>query len=481
MKPTVSDKRGQERSAMKRLICLSVPCMLVGLMIGHSASLQAGTRTDSATALPNFLIIIADDMACEDCGAYGHPHIRTPNIDRLAKEGIRFDQAFLTCSSCSPSRASIMTGRYPHATGAPELHQPLPASQVLLTTPLRRAGYYTMAAGKWHLGNAVKPQFDVVREGGGDGAYGFWLPVLRERDRSRPFFAWLATTDPHRDYATGTLDPSHRESDGVVPPYLPDVPDTRRDLAMYYDEIGRLDQWVGKVREELEAQGVWDNTVVIFLSDNGRPFPRCKTTVFDSGVRTPLIIRLPRNLHAGAVCKALVSSIDLAPTLTAMAGVDPLPTFQGVSMLPLLDNPQAKIRDYVFSEHNWHDYRAFERSVRTERYLLIRNWVTDVPRTPPADAVRSPTFQAMRRLRDAGQLTPEQMQCFVLPTSEIELYDTQVDFHNLHNLADKPEMREIGDKLQTVLSEWMQRTNDAVPPQLTPDRFDRETGLPISK
>lgn len=465
---------------MRRTIATYIAGLLLSVM-GGFAPLPAASRPDTGSNPPNFVIIIADDMACEDCGAYGHPHIRTPNIDRLATEGIRFDQAFLTCSSCSPSRASILTGRYPHATGAAELHQPLPGSQILFTTPLRRAGYFTMAAGKWHVGNAVKSQFDVVREGGGDGAYGFWLPVLRERDKSRPFFAWLATTDPHRDYAPGTIDPPHRESDVVVPPYLPDVPDTRRDLALYYDEIGRLDQWVGKVREELEEQGVWDNTVVVFMSDNGRPFPRCKTTVFDSGVRTPLIVRLPGNRHAGTVCKALVSSIDLAPTLTSMAGMDAPPSFQGVSMVPLFENPEAKIRDYVFSEHNWHDYRAFERAVRSERYLLIRNWVTEVPRTPPADAVRSPTFQAMRRLRDAGKLPPEQMQCFVLPTSEIELYDTQADFHNLHDLADRPDIREIRRELESALEEWMEHTGDTVPSEPTPDRFDRETGTPIPK
>ncbi len=454
--------------------------LLVGTVFGTGCVLASEPARGPDTP-PNIVIIIADDMACEDCGAYGYPAIRTPNIDRLAKDGIRFDQAFLACSSCSPRRASILTGRYPHATGAAELHQSVPASQILLSTPLRRAGYFTVAAGKWHVGNAVKKQFDVVREGGGDGAFGFWLPVLRERDKSRPFFAWLATADPHRDYAPGTLDPPHQESDVIVPPYLPDVPAVRRDLAMYYDEIGRLDQWVGKVRDELENQGVWDNTVLVFMSDNGRPFPRCKTTVFDSGVRTPLIIRLPGNQHAGTVCRSLVSSIDLAPTLLQLAGAEPAASFQGVSMVPLFANPEAKIRDYVFSEHNWHDYRAFERAVRGERYLLIRNWVRDVPRTPPADAVQSPTFAAMRQLRDAGTLPDEQMQCFKLPSPEYELYDTRDDIHNLRDLSELPEMRQVRDEMAAVLDDWMQKTGDSVPPQLTPDRFDRETGSPISK
>src|SRR5262245_44160575 len=116
---------------------------------------------------PNFIVFIADDMAWDDCGAYGHKTIRTPNLDRLARDGMRFDNAFLTCSSCSPSRASILTGRYPHNTGAQQLHWPLPADQVIFPEKLREAGYYTASAGKWHLGKAAKAKFDTVNEGVG--------------------------------------------------------------------------------------------------------------------------------------------------------------------------------------------------------------------------------------------------------------------------------------------------------------------------
>ncbi|HPZ83303.1 MAG TPA: sulfatase, partial [Thermogutta sp.] len=262
---------------------------LLGLVGIGLSLLHGSTGWASEVNRPNFLVIIADDMACEDCGAYGHPHIKTPNIDQLAREGMLFERAFLTCSSCSPSRTSLLTGRYPHATGAAELHQPVPPDQLLVTTPLREAGYFTAAAGKWHLGPHVKSQFDVVREGGGDGAYDYWLPVLKERPKDKPFFIWLATTDPHRPYGPNRIPEPHTPQDVIVPPYLPDVPEVREDLALYYDEIGRLDTWVGRIREELIAQGVWDQTMVVFLSDNGRPFPRCKTTVLDSGVRTPLI------------------------------------------------------------------------------------------------------------------------------------------------------------------------------------------------
>lgn len=425
---------------------------------------------------PNILVIIADDMACEDCGAYGHPHIKTPNIDQLAREGMRFDSAFLTCSSCSPSRASILTGRYPHATGAAELHQPLPPEQILVITPLREAGYFTAAAGKWHLGPHVKSQFDVVREGGGDGAYEHWLPVLKERPKDKPFFIWLATTDPHRPYGPNRIAQPHTPADVVVPPYLPDTQEVRQDLAAYYDEIGRLDVWVGRVRQELIAQGVWDQTIVIFLSDNGRPFPRCKTTVLDSGVRTPLIIRWPGKIPAASVCSRLVSTVDLAPTILELVGIKPGPTFQGVSFARLFDDPSTKTRDYVFSEHNWHDYQAYERSVRDERYLLIRNWLPHLPRTPPADAVRSPTYEVMKRLRNEGKLTQPQSEPFIAPRPEVELYDCQLDPHNLKNVANHPEYAEIKARLLDALETWRRETGDRVPDPLTPDKFDRETG-----
>ena len=144
---------------------------------------------------PNIILIIGDDISCDDFGCYGHPTIRTPNVDRLAKNGIKFTNAFLTASSCSPSRCSIITGRYPHNTGAAELHTPLPADQVVFPKLLKEAGYYTAAAGKWHMGEATKTAFDVVldnRKQNGNGGEEKWLDVIRERPNDKPFFFWFS-------------------------------------------------------------------------------------------------------------------------------------------------------------------------------------------------------------------------------------------------------------------------------------------------
>lgn len=427
---------------------------------------------------PNIVLIIADDLGTDDIGPYGG-RARTPGLDRLAREGMRFDRAYVTASSCSPSRASLITGRYPHATGAAELHQPVPAGQVTFVEKLRAAGYWTAAAGKWHLGPALKDRFDVVREAkqGDPSGCGGWLPLLGERPRDRPFFLWLASFDPHRDYQAGAATPPHRPENVAVPPELPDTPEVRADLADYYDEIARLDGHVGAILDELDRQGIAEQTLVVFLSDNGRPFPRGKTTLYEAGIRTPLLARWPGHVPAGASCKALASTVDLAPTFLELAGAGDFPTGQGVGIAACLSDPAARPRHQVHAERNWHDFASHGRAVRDERYKYIRNDDAALPLTPPADAVRSPTFRAMRRLRDAGKLDPGHGTAFGAPRPPEELYDLDADPDERHNLADDPAHAEALARLRSGLAAWSRATGDAAAPdRLRPDEFDRETG-----
>jgi arylsulfatase A-like enzyme len=442
----------------------------------------------SAERKPNFILLIADDMACDDCGAYGHPTIRTPQLDRLAREGMRLERAFLTCSSCSPSRASIITGRYPHNTGAEQLHVPLPKEQITFVELLRKAGYWTAAAGKWHLGDAVKDRFDLVGEeqfdGGKNSGCERWVALLQQRPKDKPFFLWLASFHPHRPYLENAIPQPHDPKDVVVPPYLPDVPETHKELALYYDAISRLDGYVGQVRAELARQGILENTCILFLSDNGRPFPRCKTTVYDSGIKTPFLVRWPERVKAGTVCRSLVSSVDIAPTLLELAGLKPGPTFQGKSFARLLQDPTAHVREYVYAEHNKHNFDAHERAVRSERFGYIRNYYNDLPQTPPVDIIWGSTFQAMRRLRDLGKLTPAQRSVFVQPRPLEELYDTAADPHELHNLAGDPRYENVLNTLRWALKDWQRTTNDIMPKERSPDDpYDRETGkrLPLPR
>jgi arylsulfatase A-like enzyme len=250
-------------------------------------------------------------------------------------------------------------------------------------------------------------------------------------------------------------------------------------LALYYDEISRLDRFVGEVLAELARRGETENTFVLFLSDNGRPFPRDKTTLYDGGIKSPWIIRWPGRVPAYSRSAALISAVDLAPTILELAGLTPPETFQGYSFAALLTEPGTRIRDYAFSEHNWHDFEDRGRSVRTQDFKYIRNFYPDLPGTPPADAVRSPTYLAMRELRDAGQLRPEQLACFVAPRPEEELYNLRDDPFEMDNLAADPALGEVLEKMRKALNDWEALTDDLLPERRTPDEFDRETGLPL--
>ena len=468
------------------------------LWVVHMALLCDG----DAAGRPNIVMIIADDMAWDDSGVYGNPEVVTPNIDRLAHSGMRFNQAFLTASSCSPSRCSIISGRYPHNTDAEELHWPLPADQVTFVELLRKGGYWTAAAGKWHLGEAVRERFDEVREtdtsgfqlpAGDAGKRGKfvetmegeaqsgcteWVPLLKRRPKGKPFFLWLAALDPHRPYHDHIVPNPTDPSKVRVAPYHLDTMEVRKDYARYYDEIRRLDKYVGLVMKELDGQGVAENTMVLFLSDNGRPFPRDKTTIYDSGIRTPFLVRWPAQISKGQTSESLVSAVDIAPTILEIAGLEAAPSFQGKSFVAVLKDPQARIRDHVFAEQNWHDYEAHARAVRDRRFKYIRNAYPDLPLTPSADGVRSPTFQSMIRLHAEGKLTPAQSVYFVQPRPEEELYDCVNDRHEVVNLiADKRYQAPLAS-LRAALDRWETVTGDTVPRLRTADEFDRTTGLP---
>ncbi|MEM1061942.1 MAG: sulfatase [Planctomycetota bacterium] len=457
-------------------------------------------KTASA-ASPNVVVIVADDMNWDDCGAYGHPAIRTPHIDELAASGLLFRNAFLTTSSCSPSRASILTGLYPHSTGAEQLHWPLPAGSRTLAQALHENGYHTAAAGKWHLGDNVRPHFDRIYEAStsgfvlptGDGESGptmiaerpsgceDWVRAIDDCPVDKPFFLWLAALDPHREYSDGALDPPHALADVIVPPHLPDTPDVREDLRLYYDEIGRLDEYVGRVSDALAEKGVDRNTLVLFISDNGRPFPRDKTTLYDGGIRTPWIVRWPAAVGAGLTTDALVSSVDIAATILDIAGIDEdagADDGHGLSFRHVLNAPTAAHRSHAFAEDHWHDYEDHARAIISPQYKLIRNDYRDLPSTPSADAGRGLAWQNMLELEAAGRLTAAQRACFDEPRPAWELYDRLRDPHELRNVADDPAYAAVFESLRDELAAWAERTGDYLPTTRTPDEFDRTTGEP---
>jgi len=248
-------------------------------------------------------------------------------------------------------------------------------------------------------------------------------------------------------------------------------------LAKYYDEITRFDHYVGQVLAELKKQKVLDNTIVIVMADNGRAFPHSKTRVNDRGLKTPFIAFWPKGLGTKSrVCNSLVSSIDIAPTLLELAVVNIPETVQGVSFGSLLKNPEKPFRNYVFAEHNWHDYEAHERMVRSNDFLYILNSRPNLTNLGPADVVGSPSFKDLLEGQKNGALSPEQSEIFIQPRPTEELYENSTDPEQFDNVVAKPKFQEKLVELRLVLKNWMGETADNIPDNLTPDWYEKPFG-----
>ena len=248
---------------------------------------------------------------------------------------------------------------------------------------------------------------------------------------------------------------------------------------MYYDEVSRLDNYLGKIIAELESQSIEENTLILFISDNGRPFPCDKTTMYDGGVKTPFVLQWPAVVKPGTISASMVSAVDIAPTFLKIAGIEPPVNFVGKDFSPILIDPDKEVREYIFAQAHWHDLERMYRAVRDKRYKYIRNFYPDLPNTPPADALKSLTFSSMLELKDKGKLNEARMNVFVVPTPEEELYDTENDPYELHNLASDPAFADVLESKRKILKRFMDSTNDHIPETRTPDEYDRWTGEPL--
>jgi N-sulfoglucosamine sulfohydrolase len=419
-------------------------------------------------AQPNIVFFLADDVSQEDLGCYGHPALKTPHIDALAAKGMRFDNAYLATSSCSPSRCSIITGRYPHNTGAPELHVPLPDDQLRFPEMLRKAGYYTVLAGKNHMFGANDRAFDQITASRPRGSEN-WVRHLKDRPKAKPFFFWFAANDAHRDWQVTDDAPIYPPDQIVIPPYLVDTPASREDLAHYYHEVSRFDHAIGLVTAELSRQGVLENTMIVIAADNGRPFPRAKSRLYDSGIKTPWIVHFPKVVQTPAVSRSLVSVIDLSATCLELAGIERPASIQGRSFLPVLKDPAATIRDMVFAEQNWHVYQNHSRMVRFGDYLYIKNNHPDRPNLC-LEAYYDPAARDLWLAHAAKRTTPAQQQLFTHPQPKEELFRTDKDPHQLTNLAADAGHLAALETARGLLAEWTEQTGDTIPANPTPDR-----------
>lgn len=361
---------------------------------GIAASVP-GCRRAAFTAdpgLPNIVLITADDLGWKELGCFGNGDVKTPNIDRLARGGVRFINAFVAASSCSPSRASIITGQYPHTNGVTGLthvfkRRALPPFYRTLPSMLANAGYNTALAGKWH----VSPYLPVSWYGYNERLSGMLPKEMLIRDGGR-IIDFIQRNRANRFYLEINYMNNHRDDDGEfaqdpgfpvnlekihVPKYwaLPDWPEIREETARYYSQTGKMDSMIGEVLDTLDRLDLSGNTMVIFVSDNGAPFPGNKMTLYDRGIGTPLIIRWPSRIRPGRFLTDLASTIDIMPTVLEAAGIAVPGAIQGASMLPqAVGRARGRAREAVFAEMTDHVLHVPMRAVRTNRWKYIRNY-----------------------------------------------------------------------------------------------------------
>lgn len=354
----------------------------------------SGGERPRGTGPRSIVLVTGDDLGWLDLSSYGSPNVRTPNLDRLKRGGVSFRRAFDVTSTCSSSRTTYATGQYPHTHGVVGLVHRLPALSLPEGTPtlashLRAAGLHTAIHGKWHLAFPQGPEtygYDEVMTSlltqwifRSDDSVDFVQRHAKDR-----FYFEINYMNPHRNYQ-GRFEqhPDHPVDPAaiVVPAYtrLPDLPGAREELAAYYSQVMRMDAMVGDLVAALEGERLLDDTLIVFISDNGMPFPGNKCNVYDRGTGTPLFFHWPAGFAAGVERDDLVASVDLMPTLLDVVGAPIPPEVQGRSLLPLLVDPAARGADAVFAEMTRHEDPLFPmRSVRTATHRYVRNY-SDVP------------------------------------------------------------------------------------------------------
>ena len=428
------------------------------------------TVSTFARRQPNFLILVASDAGL-DAGCYGNSRIRTPNIDQLAEYGVVCQNAFVTTPEYSSSLISLLSGKYPHTTRTEDLDTPLPDSVKLLPSYLRAAGYITGLEGDTGMGENGIKQFDWYSDKASN--FSRFLDTIRRK----PFFFIACFNEPRRNFVPGMIHPPHDPDNVIVRAHLVDDGRTRRDIALYYDDYAHLDSLIGNYLALLKSSNKDKNTLIIFLSRNGAPFPREKGTLYDRGIRIPMIFSgypLSReNIHFDG----LISTIDIAPTLFKLAELDKPADMPGLDYSLMLKGSIMLGKDFIYTERNWEDCDEHMRSVRNERYKLILNSYVDKPFGAPADVLNSPSWESLLELKNSGQLSYTQKLIFTAPRPEVELYDLQNDPEEYVNIGGDPEYKEIENDLINVLVRWMDTTGDfPSDKRIRADRADRVTG-----
>jgi arylsulfatase A-like enzyme len=437
----------------------------------------AALGLQASDSRPNILYCLADDWGWPHAGAYGDTTARTPTFDRLAKKGALFTHCFSAAPSCTPSRAAMLTGQYPHRLEEGScLWGFLPKKFPVYPDLLEKAGYGVGSTRKgWGPGNFEAGGY--TRNPAGP-AFPSFAQFLKTVPGEKPFCFWFGSHDPHRPYDRGSGAAAGFKPEGVkIPAFWPDNEVARNDVLDYYAEVERFDREVGELLAQLEAAGRSENTIVLMTGDNGWPFPRCKANVYDRGSRQPLVVYWPAGIKSARVLDDFINLMDLAPTFLEAAGLNPAPGMTGRSLLGLLTGKeQPGSRNVVFLERERHaNVRAGDvgypmRAVRTRDFLYIRNFRPD--RWPAGDpqAHKDPArafgdcddgplkaWILDHRNETGGQKYFE--LCFGKRPAE-ELYDLAKDPDQIHNVTGDPAYAEARKKLRAQMDQWMKESAD---------------------
>ena len=429
----------------------------------------------AAAQQPNILLIVSEDNGPE-LGVYGDPYARTPVLDRLAEEGIRFDRAYVAQAGCSPSRAAFLTGLYPHQNGQVGLatwrYRMYREDTPNVVTLLQAAGYRTGLIGKLHVNPESAFPFDFSAIGKSNfsrenlGEYAAKASEFFQAGEA-PFFLSINYPDAHRPFlrqVEGLPKDPLSANDVKTLVYMGVKSDVMRaHTADYYNSIARLDSLIGDLLEQLHLSGKADNTLIVYIGDHGADMFRGKRTSYEGGIRIPMIVQWPARMRARQVRSDLVSTVDLLPTFLEAAVAPARPSLPGRSLLPLIAGDAPDWRQHLFTEFHVHSNHNFspQRAVRDNRYKLIRNLLPDEV-NPGASFTETRYFKTPgfdRLLQTGPALVSEAYERMRKPPA-YELYDLEEDPFEFRNLAGDPAHAADLKRLQAALEQWRRKTDD---------------------
>lgn len=486
-----------------KLVGLVLTVLIFGSCSGTGKEVK-GLRTSD---LPNIVLIVADDHGYGDLGCYGNAAIRTPNLDGLASEGIRFTNAHCTSASCSASRSVILTGLYNHANGhfghQHHFHH-FSAYDHVYSLPVfleELAGYHTGRIGKYHLAPEKVFHFQEVMKANQRNPVAMADSCIDfiNSNKKHPFFLYFCTSDPHRSApitdealapdAFGNTPEGHEgveesvfsTDDVIIPPYLPESLACREELAQYYQSVARVDYGVGRLFDHLKEAGVWDNTLLIYISDNGIAFAGAKTTIYQPGINLPCLIKNPESKNAGKLSDAMINWADLTPTILDRVGIldkanalilarvdnhelnwnnTANSSLQGKSFKAVLEEVDSPGFDETYASHTFHEITMYYpmKTVVTRKFKLIWNIAWQLPYPHASDLWGSSTWQVALK-SGSGMYGGRTIESYT-NREKFELYDLEVDPYETRNLAGNPAYKKDLEVLKKKLYDFQERTND---------------------